>query len=328
MTVATDLRGEFDGETVPLNSLAFCQIINPPNLPLAQLKKLGDSCHWGLFVPNDQAQKVNFTPDDSFTPVQVTFGDEGNERVVEGWLAKRVRLAVIHRSNGIDVQEKSGNGWRTLGAAYRGGIITELGLKAEADKETYRFRTRYLILLLDKDNQPLHDVPLSLGLGRGPGGSIGEELRTFRSEVDLAYREYGGVSGVQLSDSAISRTAIEIELGLHKGKAPFVCPKRRSKPTVDSSGIEEEVTRHERTVTLVSEPIGSWLIAKESETGKLIRSLFEQYQGFGTSAVGEETAPPATESAYEPSLPEDGESEPTFDRAAIALAPYTDDIDF
>jgi hypothetical protein len=55
MTVATDLRGEFDGETVPLNSLAFYQIINPPNLPLAQLKKLGDSCHWGLFIPNDQA---------------------------------------------------------------------------------------------------------------------------------------------------------------------------------------------------------------------------------------------------------------------------------
>jgi hypothetical protein len=133
---------------------------------------------------------------------------------------------------------------------------------------------------------------------------------------------------MQLSDSAISRTAISIELGLHKGKAPFVCPKRRSKPTVDSSGIEEEVTRHERTVTLVSEPIGSWLIPKESETGKLIRSLFEQYQGFGTSAVGEETAPPATETVYEPSLPEDGESEPTFSRAAIAFAPYTDDIDF
>jgi hypothetical protein len=326
MTVATDLRGEFDGETVPLNSLAFCQILNPPNLPLAQLKKLGNSCHWGLFLPGDQAQKVNFTPNESFTPVQVTFGDEGNERTVEGWLAKRIRLCVLHRSSGIDVQERASNGWRTLGAAYRGGSLTELGLKAEADKETYRFRTRYLILLLDKDNQPLHDVPLSLGLGRGPGGSIGEELRAFRSEVDLAYREYAGVSGVQLSDSALSRTALSIELGLHKGKAPFVCPKRRSKPTADSSGIVEEVVRHERTVTLVSEPIGSWLIPKESETGKLIRALFEQYQGFGSSTIGEETAPTAAETVGEPSLPDDEELDPTFDRAATALAPYTDDF--
>jgi len=134
------------------------------------------------------------------------------------------------------------------------------------------------------------------------------------------------VSGVQLSDSAISRTALSIELGLHKGKAPFVCPKRRSKATADSSGIVEEVARHERTVTLVSEPIESWLIAKESETGKLIRALFEQYQGFGSSAVGDETAPPGAETVGEPSLPDDEELDPTFDRAAIALAPYTDDF--
>ena len=111
-------------------------------------------------------------------------------------------------------------------------------------------------------------------------------------------------------------------------KAPFVCPKRRSKPTVDSSGIAGEVARHERIVTLVSEPLQSWLIPKESETGKLIRSLFEQYQGFGSSAVGDETAPPGAETVGEPSLPDDGEPDPTFDRAAIALAPYTDDIDF
>jgi hypothetical protein len=263
---------------------------------------LGDGCHWGLFLPNDQARKVNFTPDDSYAAVQVCFGDEGHERLVSGWLARRIRLAVLRRSGGIDVQERTSNGWRTLGSAYRNGSLTELGQMAEADKENYRFRTRYLLLLLAQDNRPLHDIPLSLGLGRGPGGSIGEELRAFRAEVDAVYCEYAGTSGQLLSDSAHARTAIALELGLHKGKAPFVCPSRRSKPTVESSGVEEEVVRHERTVTLVSEPISQWLIPKKSTTGTLLRSLFEHYQGFGNNASAEEVA--RLPEAPAPSLPE------------------------
>jgi hypothetical protein len=303
MTETADLCREFEGEAAPSNSIPFCQILNPPNLPLAQLKKLGESCYWGLFLPDDQARKVNFTADDSFAAVQVCFGDEGHERLVPGWLAKRIRLAIIHRSSGIDVQERTANGWRTLGPAYRGGSLTELGQMAEADKESFRFRTRYLLLLLAQNNQPLHDIPLSLGLGRGPGGSIGEEIRAFRSEVDGIYCEQAGTSGLQLSDCAHARTAIAIELGLHKGKAPFVCPRRRSKPTVDSAGVEEEVVRHERTITLVNEPTNKWLIPKESATGKLIRSLFEQYQGFGSRAAGEAGGAEGAEGAGEETLP-------------------------
>ncbi|WP_269432809.1 DUF5895 domain-containing protein [Crocosphaera watsonii] len=38
------------------------------------------------------------------------------------------------------------------------------------DRENYRLRTRYLLLFLDNNNEPLHYVPLRLGLGAGTGG--------------------------------------------------------------------------------------------------------------------------------------------------------------
>jgi hypothetical protein len=296
---------EFEGETKVSDILPYCQIINPPNLSMAQIKLLGDACHWGLFVTEEQGCRVNFKPSEAFVSTKLVFGGEREERVVDGWLSQRLRFVVINKISGIQVQERSRFGWKTIGDAYRGDTLTELGLKAEADKENYRFRTRYLLLFLNENNEPLHDLPLSLGMGRGPGASIGEEIRSFRAEVSGVYREASRESAVGLNDLALARASMLLELGIHKGKAPFVCPAMRSRPTLEIDGLIETVTRRDREVKIVSEPLSKWLILKKSSTGKLIRSLYAKYQDFGVSYHHDEAPIPRDTSDLLPTDPPD-----------------------
>ncbi len=140
------------------------------------------------------------------------------------------------------------------------------------------------MLFLDENNEPLHRVPLRLGLGAGTGGSIGEEIRVFRSEIERVFFKLRQQPQKALSDRGHALTVLDIKLGVHKGdgKAPFVCPVERLAPAIDQIGVEKVVERRERKVKLVGTAIQSLMIPKSSETGQLILSLWEQYQDFPT----------------------------------------------
>ena len=121
-------------------------------------------------------------------PTRLVFDqDTPQQREIDGFLTQRIRIALIHRSATIEVQEKSHNGWRYIGEAYSKGQLTKYGELATKDREDYRLRTRYLLLFQDENNEPLHRVPLRLGLGAGTGGSLSEEIRFFRSEIERVF---------------------------------------------------------------------------------------------------------------------------------------------
>ena len=68
-----------------------------------------------------------------------------------------------------------------------------------------------------------------------------------------------------------------MQLGLHKSeaKSPFIYPAKRVTP--DKSNT---ITRRDRSVELLHQPIESIIIPKVSDTGKTILSLWEQHQDF------------------------------------------------
>lgn len=278
-----DYLNEFDSEIKPSSSIPYCQIQNPPNLSLAQIKQY--KAPSGLFLAQDQAELVEFDLNDWFTQIRLVFGEDSDERrEVDGWLTHRIRVSIIYRSAGIEILENFGKGWKYLGQAYRNGKLTQAGELANSDKENYRFRTRYLLMFLDENNQPLHKTPLKLGLGRGTGGSLGEEVRSFRSEIEKVFFKLRGEPQKSLSDRAHALTVLDVELGLHKGegRAPFVTPVRRFAPAIEQVGVEKTVTRRERSVKLIGQPIQSLLIPKSSETGQLIVSFWEECKDFPT----------------------------------------------
>ncbi len=283
MITTPDFFTEFDDEITASESIPFCQVQNPKNLSLSEIKQY--NVPWGIFVPTDQAELVELATLDYFTPTSLVFDqDTPQERSIDGFLTQHIRFVLIHRSVAIEVQEKMNNGWKYVGEAYRKGKLTKYGELATKDREYYRLRTRFLLLFLDENNEPLHHIPLKLGLGAGTGGSLSEEIKVFRGEIERVFFKLRKQPQKALSDRAHALTGLDIKLGVHKGdgKAPFVCPVERLAPAIEQVGVEKVVERRERQVKLVGRAIQSLMIPKSSETGQLILSLWEQYQDFPT----------------------------------------------
>ncbi len=284
MITTPEFLTEFEDDiTTNTEQIPFCQVQNPKNLSLSEIRQY--NLPWGIFIPTDQAELVALTVPDHFTPTRLVFDqDTPQERSIDGFLTQHIRFVLIHRSAGIEVQEKMNKGWRYMGEAYSRGKLTKYGELASKCREYYRLRTRYLLLFLDENNNPLHRVPLRLGLGAGTGGSIGEEIKVFRSEIEKVFFKLRKQPQKALADRAHALTVLDIKLGVHKGegKSPFVCPVERLAPAIDQVGVEKVVERRERKVKLVGTPIQSLMIPKSTETGQLILSLWEQYQDFPT----------------------------------------------
>ena len=152
--MTSDLFFQFESEIVSSTQIPYCQIQNPPNLNLSQIEQLDSP--WGWFIPSEQAELANFQATDDWQPTRLTFGeDTSSPRHVDGFLSIHIRIMVLHQSS-IEVQEKAKNGWRYYGLAYQHGQITSYGESAYSDRNSYRLRTRYLVMFFNDKNELLH----------------------------------------------------------------------------------------------------------------------------------------------------------------------------
>ncbi len=297
---ALSILDEFEEGEVTLQSVHYCQVINPANVSEANIRKF--NMPFGVFIPQDQAEAVGFRPTDWFEKTTITFNEDSDSPTeVKGYLTKRLRCCIIHRSQTIEVQERTSRGWQYIGPGYIKGQPTEFKQRLDNDRNSYRLRTRYLILFVDEDNNLLHEVPLQLGLGAGTGGAIGTEVVNFRSEFDNVYAKAKNKPGKGLGDAQHSCTVLDMTLGFHKpkGRAPFVCPIQRVAPALEQVGKEKEYSRRERLMKLIGVHYGSLLISPGSEAGKLIDSFRETYSDFPQPAPTKDTEEPTEDSHVE-----------------------------
>ena len=181
--------------------------------------------------------------------------------------------------------------------AYKLGERTNYGDLAISYRDNYRLRTRYLILLLDENNQPLHQIPFKIGMNAGVGTAFSQEVRSFRREIEEVFFKSMNRPVKALTDRAHALTVLNLQFGVHKseGKSPFICPVSRFAPAVENIGSETVVARRDRKVTLVNQPIESLLISKTSETGKFILSLWSEHEDFATKYQNDVTDAPQAE---------------------------------
>lgn len=291
--IETSNFDDFDDNVQASTSIAYCQIVNPPNLPIGQIQKL--NAPYGIFVPTEQAEACDFKPTEDWTEETITFGDAPNEVTIDGYLTNKPRMVVIHRSQ-LEVQEKTENGWRFVGLAYEKGRETKLWQDAkETDPkhEQYRSTTRLLFLFLDKNNNPLHSEPIQLTARGGFGGSFGFELREFYKNIDAVYFKAAKLAGKNpkggsLDDQAHALAIMDCQLGYFKpeGYSPFVCVDKRLTPAIDAIGQTKSVDRKERKVELTGVDLWSILLTKKSETGKTILSHYEAFGDFSKPNMG------------------------------------------
>ena len=314
MTTTRDLLSQFEDEITTSNRLPYLQIHNPPmGLSLAKIKRDGEPFGW--FLPAEQAELADFHATESYQPTRIIFGEDTSQpREVDGFLTTKVRLCVLHKSD-IEVQSRATNGWRYLGQAYQYGERTNHGDLAFSDRDNYRLRTRYLILLLDENNQPLHQIPFKIGMNAGVGTAFSQEVRSFRREIEEVFFKSINKPVKALTDRAHALTVLNLQFNVHKseGKSPFICPVSRFTPASELMGKETIVARRDRKVTLVNQPIESLLISKTSKTGKFILSLLEEHQDFATKYQNDVADSPQVAEEQEADMSASEFVEPSYD---------------
>lgn len=287
----TTVLDEFEQELKPSSTLAHCQVINPPNLPVSQLDKIKPP--YGFFIPLDKAEEVGFYPTANWQLTEVEFGEGKKSATVQGYLSTKCRMVILHRSpievEGLDAEDR----YYYLGVAYKRGQITEVGQQAKTSvkvgtKSMFRTRTRMLVFFLDEENNLLHNSPLKLTSRGGFGGSFGNELRQYYEEVNKVFSKLKKKSGMQLSPAALARVAVDISLGYHKGegKAPFACVKSRLAPAIDQVGMVKMAERRDYEVQLTGVPIESLLISGSTDSGKALIQAYKDYETFALPNAG------------------------------------------
>lgn len=204
------------------------------------LNKSEDLERAGLFISQENVKESNFSPDENWEPFKKRFGKSDT---VEGFRTITPNFSIIH-SSPLFMRNREGE-----------------KVYVPYNKETYNSKlqtcvTRYLLLLLSKDNKPLHYTPIQFTAKGSVCGSFGTELRKIREEINkLVGREMGP------RFFALWRNALQLDVAL-KGKDQ------------ESSWV---------TTVAGHEPMTgpTHFFGRNTETKELIETLFDQYIDFG-----------------------------------------------
>jgi Family of unknown function (DUF5895) len=282
---------QFEGDLIDAGGIPYCQILSPVELDANAKKHLTPEAikeiesTYGLLLPQEQAEIVNFTPNADWV-----LGDyEIGEVTVTGYLCRNIRCIVIHRS-GMEVQQKIDGQWRFCGMGYENGKATKWIETVEGDRENFRKVSRVLLFFVDAQNNLLHESPLQITTKGGFSGSFGKELTELRRSLDKCFfkaaRQSGkNMKGNALGDRAHAFTIMDATIGKfgEDKKKPFACITTRKEPALESIGETKTVNRGDevkRPVELVNVDWRSLIIPSASEAGKAIAEAFVTYEDF------------------------------------------------
>ena len=311
-----EFAGDF--EKIESASLPFLQLESLPNIKTAQLKKLDPPFGW--FLTKENADACGFTPSADWIEIELERDgrDESGSEVtisIPGFISRTPRFCTVLESD-IEIQEK------VPSKRYPAGLWTHRGLAFDDKGKPTRWRveqqklrgkdenrwcmlTRRLVLLLDRDNTPLHATPLAFSCRSAWGANLGIELREWRNAVNEKYIEAAQAQGVKISANArLSKSAISYAVftpTLHWRRtddsySPTVCVVGWNAPTNKSEmvGVTRVMTRspgrkpYELTVTGAG--FKDMMVSKASPAGQLIAEWQELHTDFvspGNAPVGE-----------------------------------------
>lgn len=253
--------------------LPWCQIINAPNLDLAQLAKI-DPPH-GLFINNGNLAGAGLSKDylkwDDHEQ-----GFQGGEEIVSGLITRTFRFCVIKRTP--LVVESQG---QILGNYFINGAISKHGILAKQNPMEFRKKSWWLIALLNPDNSILGESPLRLALSSATGAAFAQELRIENTETEKAFFRTQGLPEQQLDESAKMFCVHHWTLAPHKSaptKAPFEVPIARygvieeKQSQLRMKGVRDRYTevtpwKLEQGLLLPLSPTGQKLMEWKTEFG-------------------------------------------------------------
>ncbi|MDX2098880.1 MAG: DUF5895 domain-containing protein [Leptolyngbyaceae cyanobacterium bins.59] len=219
------------------------------SLPYLQMLNHQDPNQSGFFITSENMEAVEFNPDEEWTFHTTTFQ---NGETVVGFRSLIARLLILRKSKLLMFDRDSGE---FLGPFQ----------KSRYDRNTIVLKTRYLVFLISKGKQLLHNSPLLLTAKGSFNGSFGEVVRKFQGEMSKAY---GAATGAKKPRGdrflALSILAVRVKPQL-KGEH-----KRSWACSVDSYG---------------SPSVNNWksyFVGYTPDLKEKILSAFDQWEGFGS----------------------------------------------
>jgi hypothetical protein len=235
-------------------------------LPIAQVfspylsKKTRALQPYGFEITIDNAEAVDFQPDDAFQLINYTFESGDTNKI---YLTTTPRMVIVHRSKVMAEIKK--------GYPDEGKVIMPSG---EWDKNKYKAIQRHIIFFVDKNKKLLHTTPLIFTPKSAAWGSFSNHYSSrergrltggFCSELQEAYTQNKGQKGRRMSDlffthGIFSATLKDEERGEGTNTA-FVCA----------------------TVDHAVPTLATWqdfLIETSSNESSIILGVFEEYKDY------------------------------------------------
>lgn len=211
---------EFEGDST---SFPHCQILNSKNIDES-----------GMFITQDKADAAGFVPSASWMPHTHTF-ESGD--VTQGYRCVTPRMSVVRqgplmmsfREGNAETREFNMDGW---------------------NKDTMTASQRFMVFLLDDDNQPLHSQPIQFNPKGAFSKGFADALKGMKSCANSAFS--------QLTKNTKSRgerffglcvLALELDIAL-KGVAPKSkwCSNIKSVQKISATNFGEYWLGNDETV--------------------------------------------------------------------------------
>lgn len=266
----TEVFSEFSSEV--RQGLPYCQILNAPNLPQAQLEKLNPP--HGIFISKENAELSGLITE-GMQPHEQAFRD--GDEIVEGYILSHLRFIVLHTTP-LVVQ----SGRQIMGFYFAdNGGVSDFGKLVAQDSQTYNTRSWWLIALLNDANQLICSTPIKLSLRGAVGASFAQERKKTLQELELEFFKKAGKPKQTLSSKAHSFLVMDWYLSPYKTamKAPHEYVSARLGTTVE---LKEEFRygngKDARKIKIMPEVLDNLLIVPSSPTGQTISSWYEDYE--------------------------------------------------
>ncbi|MGB3491477.1 MAG: DUF5895 domain-containing protein [Elainellaceae cyanobacterium] len=141
------------------------------SLPYLQLLNHQDPNQSGFFITVENMEASFFVPNEDWTRHTATFQ---RGETAEGYRSLLVRLLILGKSKLLMYHRDSG---KFIGD-YQ---------KSTYDRAIHILKQRYLVYLITKSKQLMHESPLMLTTKGSFCGSFGDTVRNFHSEMSKAY---------------------------------------------------------------------------------------------------------------------------------------------
>lgn len=258
-TMKTSATFDFEDEKFkapPSEVLPWCQMINPRS-------GVEGLTSYGLAIKLENAEAIDFTPDDNWQQIDHEFGTGDIESL---YITTTPRLVIVRRG-AVCIKD------RETGATI--GKLRDHYDAFMANRLKFKTFTRHLIFLVGQDKKFLHQTPLRLSISGAAGASFGNSYRSVRQgqapsgftvELERAYAEF----------RKQPFTAKSPLFHAHGIFCPLIQAENRG--SGPNTALVASTADYEHPMTANFQ---DYMIASNSDESSTIQQTFEDYEDFG-----------------------------------------------